>query len=226
MQTYWDLKEKDRAALTEDQLQEYLDKELMTKGQLKPAEPKLQEVNELKIAKKLLFVVRTKNELTPIGFETTEGAQAFIDLKPVAFNSTYDLGDRTEYPVPFDKMIRQEEYPSLEDLEAAKVELEREKLKRNSNKRILTEYHKAKEKVDEILIKIYKDRDDCLDMKRLVEKIEMTMVEYMFMAKDNKETAVNFLLKAFERHEVEMAEDWLDVHWVAVNKTEATEARF
>ena len=49
MKTYWDYSEKERAKLTEEEIKELLDVELMTKGIKKITAPELKVIQEVKV---------------------------------------------------------------------------------------------------------------------------------------------------------------------------------
>ena len=57
MNRYWDLEEADRAKLTADQVEAFLNVELMEVGVTKPREPDLMEVEELTIETEEWFKV-------------------------------------------------------------------------------------------------------------------------------------------------------------------------
>jgi hypothetical protein len=93
MTTYWDLSEQERAALTADDVQKYIDAELMLKGVLKVKPLALEPEPTVPVPSTKAFVVRFGGKYgrtdSGVAFDTIESAQAFIALRAVRVESEY-----------------------------------------------------------------------------------------------------------------------------------------
>lgn len=93
MKTYWDLSEAERGMLTSDDVQKYVDAELMLKGVLKVKPLVLEPVPPCPEPDTRLFFVRFAGKYgrtdSQVAFTTIEAAKAFVALRPVSLSSEY-----------------------------------------------------------------------------------------------------------------------------------------
>lgn len=222
--TYWDLEPKARAALSESDVQRYLDAELMLKGVLKveplqldkePAEPHLP--------------TRTFYKLQGFDavFDDSEKATQFAALLPVSSNYRYMSGysDSIKYVEPLDTNDLQVVPIQLADADAvtaAKAELERCSAVKSANAALRVEYEKAIKLQNEALQGLWQDWHERRREAARHEKVVDTYSSYVQTAGDH-DIAAKFLLKVFSAEQIKEASEWTGVTIATAFPEEAPE---
>lgn len=213
MQRYWDKTEQERAAMTREQVQAYLDVELMEQGVAKVDPPQLQEVVAVDLEKVIYFQVSYKGEYgdtdTDILFETVEQARQFIELCPLKRDSRYEYGWDHKYAIPMREMtIKKVELPSEIAVANMASILKRNKAAEEANTKARNAYNKAIKAVEEATAGVWNDWEYCREKERQAAKIYATLDEYIRLCDGNRETALRFLGKLFSADEIAEAAAW------------------
>lgn len=213
MKTYWDLSEKERAALTRDDLNRFIDAELMLKGVLKVGDLALEPEPEMPQPKRAYFRVVVGGNTTDIAFETAEQAAAFRALKPLYL--------RTEYVGSYSNrlsVIDEDRDPSIAEIlaftvnEFAQVRATATAAAtvKDANTKKKTEHEKAAKVQADALSGMTTDWYECRDKHSSLERIVATFRDYVKTAGDPT-LAARFLGKVFSRDEIAEAAEWFGV---------------
>jgi hypothetical protein len=215
MQRYWDKTEQERAAMTREQVQAYLDVELMEQGVAKVAQPELQPVEETKLAKRRFFQIFRKGEYsqTAVGvlFNKVEDAEAFLSMAPWFAESKYvpSPSPNINYAMPGRELsIQPVDLPLESDIANHTSTIERNAAIKAANEKLLAEYHEAVKKVNDAVSGVWDDWQKCRDKERQAAKIYATLDEYIRLCDGNRETALRFLGKLFSADEIAEAVAW------------------
>jgi hypothetical protein len=214
MNRYWDKTQQERAAMTREQVQAYLDVELMEQGVAKVDPPQLQEVVAVDLEKVVYFQVSYKGEYgdrtdTDILFETVEQARQFIELCPLRRDSRYEYGWDHKYAIPMREMaIKKIELPSESAVANMASVLKRNKAAEEANTKARNAYNKAIKAVEEATAGVWHDWEECREKERQAAKIYATLDEYIRLCDGNRETALRFLGKLYDSEQIAEAFAW------------------
>jgi hypothetical protein len=221
MKSYWDYSEKERAALSHDQVSDLLKFELMDKGVLKPESPELLDEELPEIRKTQFFRVthagRYSREPFDIAFATVENAQAFMALKPMRILSEW------QYPGDFVKpsgelQIEVVELPTEQDHVAHRPRLAECKANKERNDKAKDEYNKAIKAVDDACDGIWEDFRDMQASDRSHRKVLEVWDQYVADCNGEEEIAFRFLQKAFVEDRIAEAFEWCERELPSVNE--------
>lgn len=207
MQTYWDLTEAERAALTRDDVAKYVDFELMQKGVLKAKPLELLAVPEVKLDTARFYVIdEGRYDHASIAFRTESDARTFLALRPVKVERDYS----TE--ASWAKAIDATEIKSIDlatddSVTAAKARLKEAAAAKSENDKRRREHEEQARKVEGALKHLWEDWHECTSRDARMRRIAETFAEYQAMAK-SPELAAAFLRKAFTAAEIIDAEKW------------------
>lgn len=199
MKTYWDHSEKERAKLTEDEVRNLLDVELMTKGVKKINAPILKLIQKVSIASEIWF------EVGGISFKEAETAQKFIALDPRKATYDYGCGYEYQYAEQIEQKIEQKKLYSHQELLNLTTVLKQNKQAKDENDRLLADYDKAYKEQNLILDEVWTDYWKCKDRAYELEKILETNDEYLKMTDNDKELALAFLKKIYSEEDIKEA---------------------
>lgn len=209
--SYWDLTEKERAALSAEDAEKFTAVELMAKGVLKVAPLVLQDVPDA--PKPTTTVYRVKggkyDQKLEVAFRSMEAAQAFIELSPIVIDreyvgGTYVDGFRDESP----REIFAEQVFSNAELLESKARLTRANEIREENRKATEEHERATKEEQTVLADIWADRRRCIEKAARMHRIKSTFEQYSEMCRGDKEIASTFLLKAFPAIDIAEAAEW------------------
>ena len=212
MNRYWNLSEKERAALTREQVTAFLDVELMEKGVSKVVAPELEPIEDVKPRSKRIYGIQCKGDYSSpdvleIAFETVEDAEAFIKLNPLLVKTSYPL-DITEYRFMADIAVMPRDVPGAHDLSAIKGPLEKAKAAKDANAKRLREYDAAIKVANEATQGVWNDWHECREKQAHAAKVFRTLDEYTGLCAGNAELAKTFLAKVYDADAIKAAEDW------------------
>lgn len=220
MITYWDLEPKARAALSESDVQRYLDAELMLKGVLKVEAPTFDEVPEVPTVERSTWYKVTGFDAV---FATAELAQRFIDLNPRStdtkrFGHDWRAQETIECLEPSKPLeVVTVALASETAVESHRATLEKRAAARSANEKKREEYNKAVKLQNEALKGLWDDwhtqRAEAAQHRKLVETFE----SYVKTAGDRM-VATKFLLKVFTAEQIKKAADW---HGIEIPTAEA-----
>ncbi len=198
MKTYWDLDETERAQLTTEDVERYIDAELMLKGVLKVKPLVLEPEIVAPVPTASVFTVRidSYNKLD-VAFETVEQARAFLTLKPKHLASEY----MTNGSCPYTRVLGDCEISEIRvfteaEKDAAKAELKRAGAVKAENERRVEESSKAHKLQDEALKGLWDDYYECKARDARLRAVAETYADYQRTAGDDI-VAANFLAKVY-----------------------------
>lgn len=208
---YWELSERERAALTHDDVERFGDAELMAKGVLK--------VDPLVVDPEPPTPVMQTTQFYRVGellFATHEQLKTFLDLVPLKVHTQYLNGnyrESVEYAErAFEKRdIRIVELTSEDAFKAHKSALEKRSatVKANADRR--EKWEKALSEQNEALRGMWSDWHYCRDLDIKHRKLVETYESYTRIAGGDRSIAARFLLKAFKREQINEAAEWCGV---------------
>jgi len=211
MSSYWDLHEKERAALTEEDVRQYLDFHLMEQGVLKPKEPEYKDVPDVKIGTTTSYAIEHgkdsyMRQKIDVVFATTEQAASFLELAPMIREHEYGRDVDVVKPIESATITP---LPLVTEESAnrhAKALAEKKEIK-DANDRKRSDYDSAMYKVTEATKSVWSDWHDCQKKEAKMRLVIDTLAEYRSMAGD-EDTARAFLAKAFDEHTIDEAFVW------------------
>jgi hypothetical protein len=217
--TYWDLTEAERAALTRDDVEKYVDFELMSKGVLKAKPLVLLAVPEVKLETSRFYVVQEgAYEYPSIAFRTEDDARAFLTLQPVKVERDFST-EASWAKSSAGTEIKSIELATEDSVTAAKARLKEASAAKAENDRRRQEHVEQARKVEQALRGLWEDWHECTAKDAQMRKIAETFAEYTTMTKDPA-LAASFLRKVFTPAEIAEAETW-----TSTRMTFAEEAR-
>ncbi len=212
MKTFWDLEEKERAALTREEVERCLDAELMTKGVLKVAPLALDEEPTIdELATSTYYWV---DGFPHVLFTTTEAASAFVALKPAQLGSEYLCGDyrqSVKFAKPSeDTDINQVSVASQDSFVQRRSDLEKRAAIRTSNEKRREEYDRDSKAQAKVLDGVWEDWARCRRVEEGHRRVVATFNDYVKTAGDEY-TAARFLGKVFTFEQIDEARTWCGV---------------
>lgn len=201
MKTYWDLSDQERAVLTSEDVQRYLDAELMLKGVLKVKPLVLDPVPSVPEPSTRAFVVRFGGRYgrqdAGVAFSTLEAAKAFIELKPMSLGSDYLESTSVGYTVEVsDPEVAELPIFTEEAKNIVKAELKKAAAIKASNDRRREEHEKAVREQEKALEGLWEDWARCREEDAKLRAVADTFADYKRTAGDDG-IASSFLAKVY-----------------------------
>lgn len=214
MKSYWDVDERDRAKLTEDDVKSYLAVELMQAGVAKPRGPKIVEAIEPseQLGKESWYeVVGEGYSAESVGlFRTMDQAEKFIELCPLKSDFDYRTGTKYKYAVAHTNLsVRPVELYRQADIVALKPQLEGYKEACDSNDREQSRYNDECEKARKATKLIWEDWHDQTLRESEASHMISVLEEYAQLCDGDDAKAEIFLRKAKGDDVVDSAFEWL-----------------
>lgn len=218
METYWDLSEKQRAELSREEVERYLDAELMTKGILKVEPPILDPVPaEPEIDKKSFHQFTFKDPRysyssykPDLVFESAEDARAFFkQVRVWRLRDNYEQPSSVEALVP--ETLAVVDAVSADDFANHKSVLDARKAILQENTERRNAFDKAAADMTKCLGGVWDDWNGCRAAGREHQKVIDTMDGYITTAGGSTDIAASFLTKAFTELEITEAYKWFDL---------------
>jgi hypothetical protein len=213
MKTYWDHTEQERAGMSEEDVRKLLDFELMEKGVLRVAAPVIEDLVDVDLPKKTLYVVKHGSghygteEKIGLFFSTLEQAQTFIDLKPMIRLHDYDTSKEYAKTMREPSIIR-EEAANEQDVLDNRSMLTANKERKQRNAKATQDYEVAARAMEKTLEGVWADWHACKAKASEAQKVIDTLDEYKRLTGGNTELAKTFLAKAFTPERLVAAEEW------------------
>lgn len=227
MKTYWDLSERERSELTQDDVQKYVDAELMVKGVLKVQPLQLEEEPAVTSPATTLFVVRTKEKkyssrVDVLAFRDEESVAKFLALQPMALSLEYVGGSNvTTYAPVAEPEIARVAMFSVDELTMRRAEVERANSIREENARRSREHEIASSAVKEALRGLWDDWAACGRTALQMQQIVATWSEYVQTTKGDQYLAATFLQKVYPLSAIRDAEKWTGTTILTTENVEA-----
>lgn len=229
MQTYWDLSEQERADLSREDVERYVDAELMLKGVLRVRPPTLATVPEVPQPTRRFFSVLVRGQYNSrdhvgVVFETIEQARAFVALSPMRLDSEWLEGSSVQFVAP----AREPEIIEMAALtaaekDAAKSELSSANAIQAANERAKSQYEQDIKKQNDALKGLWADWCACVERRSNLKKIADTFDDYVRTVGGDTEIASKFLSKVFIKSDIEDAAAWFGKPIVVNPDREAAE---
>ena len=212
MKTYWDLEEKERAALTRDQVNDYLKFELMQRGVTAAVEPTLEAEDPPDIDNITMYRVTYAGQWGRDHFDclfyVRASAEAMIASKPMAIDNISGTQVICE---PHELAVESVDMPLKAMVVEVQSRLSEYKAAKERNRKAQDEYTKAAKEAEDACEGIWTDWYDCISKERNRQRIRDTFSEYRVMAGDEN-IARQFLNKTFTSESVEDAlGPWVNV---------------
>lgn len=200
---YWDLEERDRAALSAEDVKTYLDVELMERGVLRPRPPVLEPISEVELATRTMFGIKydSYHELDVV-FPTAEAAAAFVALGAMLVKTDYQAGSAKYLEPLSDAAISTRNVTTKEAALAGRAVLRENNARKERNEKAQQEYEKAVDAVDKETRAIWDDWHECRRVVAGHARVLETWVNYVAMARGDEQVAGRFLFKAFTQSQV------------------------
>lgn len=209
LQTYWDLTEKQRAALTATDVERFVDAELMTKGVLRVEPLDLLPEPELPAEDLEVFAIRTDG-YTKLDVVFGTPAEAQQAIKSALHLTSVYLGS-TSYPVaaPIAKAeVIAIALHSKATADAFRREFEKVGEIRRENARRKEAHDAESRKEAEALKGLWEDWHACRSKAERVGRVLATFEAYLKMADGNDQIARKFLAKAYSADVLADASEW------------------
>ena len=204
MMDYWELSERKRAALTEEEVKRFSNYELMRQGILRPSPPpKIPDFTVVDVPMEDRFAVGD------VLFRTQEEALAFLALNPEKRDYDHRMGYSYQYYAkPLAEAIQRVSVYNAESLLAKKAELAEINAKQEEIERQREAYDKASKAVAKATGELWQDYWGCVALARRHKKVIDTLQDYIKMTNGDEEIARTFLEKAFSEQDIKEAEEW------------------
>ncbi len=208
--TYWDLEENARSALNREEVERFLDAELMTKGVLKVAPLVLDD--EPQIGELATTTYYWVDGFPNVLLDTAESASAFACLEPMQLGSEYLSGDyrqAVKFAKPPEALgVNQVTVAAHDEFIRRRSDLEKRGTIRASNSKRREEYERDSKAQSKVLDGVWEDWARCRDIDRAHRRTVATFKDYVNTAGDEL-TAARFLAKAFTKQQIIEAREWL-----------------
>lgn len=197
---FGELTVEQRAALTQDQVKECINFELMRQGVIRPEPPELLDETKPKLTTETHYLIK-KNTYSDFGiaFLNTEDAAAFLRLRPLEVKHEYRCGSEVRYGATLvgATSIEPVELSSEQEFTDNKEKLLRAEKNKDANTKARAEFDEnmksSTDVVDHVWERYHEAREEIADRARVVAKFE----EYKEMCDDNEHIAFSFLSKAY-----------------------------
>lgn len=208
MSSYWDLSQKERASLTSEQVQYFLDVELMEKGVLKAVPPEFVPVEEIPEPDVTVYGIQCgwhSSRQVYVDVESAqqaaEGALA-LESDYIGNESIYRIGQRQEVTIEPRKVYSPELWQS------SKLAIEKNKAAKKENEDRQKIYAEAVKKQDDILSGVWDDWHESRNLESSHARLIATWEKYVENCKGQEDIAATFLQKVYPNPAIEAAFEW------------------
>lgn len=211
MKTYWDLTEKERALLSAEDVERYVDAELMLKGVLKVKPLQLTTVPEMPKPDLNLYVLSHSFRTADVGFENEAHAGDALN-DGMFIEQSYVNGQMVSVARKFDHQTAMKRVQCYSEEKYAQLRptIEKAAAARSANERAEREHTEALKKQDEALLGLWQDWHDCKTKHSELAVVIDTLRDYEKTAGDTA-TAAKFLLKVFSPFKIREAAEWFGI---------------
>lgn len=217
--TYWDLIEKERAALSADDVDCFVAAELMRLGVLQAGplvrepEPVIQEPETRLYFQVSLGETAYSRSAPDVLFDDEDDARNFLGQFDVRILKTERLNDDWSQTIKVAAPLERPEVTTVEAISAdafreAKTALEKRGAIRAANAKREEEWVKEKSKEDDALKGMWADWQRCCDLDTAHRRVSTTLDSYVATAGGDREVAFRFLRKAFADPQIVGAAEW------------------
>lgn len=195
---YWDLKDNERAALSEEDVRALCRVELMEQGILEPKPVERRDVNPPELEMDTYYHVDGFDDLL---FSSAVDVEAFLLLKPFRRGHDYRVGYGKEsyFAQPLEGDVVNHMYPRQEVFVQHISDLEQAKEAREANQKAQREFESTMEAVREATGGIWEDWHRCRNHVANLQNVRDTFHEYLQICNGNWRAASVFLEKVHDR---------------------------
>jgi hypothetical protein len=205
---YWELSEKERAALTRDQCAKFIDFELMQKGVLALEPLELVQVPEPELETTTYYRLRSGPfHSIALAFLHESHARGVLEYGPIVISSEYLGGESIEFVESCEWTIESVELPRKATIDAARLVLKEATEAKTENERRTRAHAEQGKAVETATRGLWEDWYACRKKAGDVAKIEATFTKYTGLA-GSEETAMKFLRTVFPVAQIAEAETW------------------
>lgn len=213
MRTYWDLSEKERAALAREDVEKFIDAELMTKGVLKVQPLVLEPAPLVPEPTTTAFEIRRRGygqHPYALLFASAEDAHACLALRPLLVDGEYVDGKILNALRPLDDAeVVAVKLHTAAERDAHKVDMLRKAEVENENDKRQRAHDEQVRKQDEVLRGMWTDWYDCQRKAHDMQRVVDTFNDYVRIAGGARDVAGVFLLKVFAADVIAEAAEWM-----------------
>lgn len=213
MKSYYDFQPQERATLTEEQVEEMVEIQMMIDGVVKPTPPRLRKrLEDVPVPKKSVYRVvhGTGSHALNIAFATEEEARAFLAMKPLAIHSDWET--RTDYFEPLDRPgVKLEMIATEEAITTYKADLKEVAAQKTSAEDESRKYNEKMKAVQRVRDRVFGDWQDQIDKFGELCNVKMAYADFLRLAKGDADMALACLRKAFGEDVVLEAATWLEL---------------
>jgi hypothetical protein len=212
---YWEHEEKERAALTHDEVVRLLDFELMRKGVLSVEPLTLAEVPEPKLPTMPYYRIRSgHHQAIGLAFALEAQARMVIDAQPYLIKHEY-IGESIDCVTSATEFVIEcIELPALLTVEAAKIALKEAAAAKSENDRRTRAHADQSKAVESATRGLWEDWHACRATAEKMAKVESTFAKYVSLvggpegSQSTVALAQKFLRQVFTVAELTAAEEW------------------
>jgi hypothetical protein len=202
---YWDLSERERSALSEDELTKLGARELMEAGVLHPGDLVLVEEPPVPEPDRTVYVITGENVAWPTHEEAEASLRNVVTLKSRYFGQDYQS---VKYLATEDLAIRPVKAYSAERHDALREAIDVAAAARAENAARRSAHAKALKACADELSDMREDWMRCGRLALDVAAVERTRAEYLELLDGDEEKVGVFLAKAFDNLLIATAETW------------------
>lgn len=209
MKTYWDLTEKDRSKLSHEEVERFVDVELMTVGVLRVADLVLEPEPTPPEPDLEVFTVGCAGHRFDCVFLTEEAARAFAKLAVRARSYHYLANDFLYFIEPdTDWKITAEKAFSKNQADIHRNEFAAAKEAKRRNQNAKDEYEKALKAQHDACSHMWSDWHATQAKSVEMDRVADTLKAYQQLAEGDAAVAFRFLRKAFSDSKIAEAVEW------------------
>jgi hypothetical protein len=211
--SYYDLPEKVRMNLSEEDFQAYAIYECMKEGVQVPLPARILPLPaEPEIKKQTIFQIVADNYYEIISFRDKEEAVKFLEFSSVVkVDHDYSIGSGYKYVKSYESLaVRQTEVYSLDSFTQLKEQLTAYKSIKTRNEEEQKRFDKEASQYLKVVDGMNEDRQQLWGDKRDFERILTMWKQYLQMANNDAFVATNFLKKVYSQEKIQEAYAWLD----------------
>ncbi len=208
MKRYWDHSERERAAMSVEEVEKLLAHELMEKGVLQVEPLALEEEMAVPLPTRRVFLIHEVDQYgrlspLPLGFDSIEEAEPFLKSIRYIRETPYHEPVRTR-PVRALQVVA-EELPTEDGVAAHKVALQERASLVRRNEAAREAHDTACRAVTDATESLWEDWRSCKAAEIRHQKIRDTLAKYVQMTEGDELKARHFLDLAFPVDEIEAA---------------------
>jgi len=209
MQTYWNLTDRERAALLPEQIEHYLAVERMRAGAVRPLEPTTAEPGPEPVIDKEEFWAVKLGYTTLALFELASEAAQVVDMGPLVEESRYS-GVGVEHARRGALTVERVELPSERTAKVHAVEVKEWRAAKEAHEKAWKTFGEELEAYEKVGRELLDDLARVAELDALYRKIMRTWDEYLATAGGDERVAWQFLCKAYHEADALVAFSWTE----------------